>query len=106
MTQLLHWRADDVNAGVAQLQRQSNVRPNCTVIAGISHGGVVTLLSAGAAPTYQGAHAQAGGKNARFRQYPGLPGVERHGLMQPRYSSIWKPDVAELPATFLPPAPS
>jgi dipeptidyl aminopeptidase/acylaminoacyl peptidase len=144
--QLLRGRADDVNAGVAQVERQANVRPNCTVIAGASHGGVVTLLAAGEAPQYQGViaqstgasyysttsglsemfdaldhisapvllqhaandslvpiavsaqlavHAQAAGKAVRFRQYPGLPGVEGHGLMQPRYSSIWKPDLVQ-----------
>lgn len=154
---LLRARADDANAGVEQVERQANVRRNCTVIAGASHGGVVTLLAAGARPRYQGviaqstgasyysttvgltdmfdamdhisapvllqhatndslvpvavtaqlaAHGQARGEDVRFEQYPGVPGVEGHGLMQPRYASIWKPDLVQFLGDVLAACPS
>jgi dipeptidyl aminopeptidase/acylaminoacyl peptidase len=50
---LLHGRADDVNTGVALLQPHANVRPNCTIIGGISHGGVATLLAAGSSTHFK-----------------------------------------------------
>jgi hypothetical protein len=58
---LLHGRADDVNAGVALVERENKVWPSCSVIAGISHGGVVTLLAAGGSSQYQGVLAQSTG---------------------------------------------
>jgi dienelactone hydrolase len=58
--QFLHGRADDVTAGVAILENDPNVRRGCTVIAGVSHGGVVSLLAAAERP-YQGVIAQSTG---------------------------------------------
>jgi dipeptidyl aminopeptidase/acylaminoacyl peptidase len=58
--QFLHGRAMDVTAGVAILENDPNVRRDCTVIAGASHGGVVSLLAAAERP-YQGVIAQSSG---------------------------------------------
>ena len=146
---LLRGRAEDVNAGVAQVEHQSNVRPNCTVIARRvtrrsgdaarrwrcaavpgrhrpidrgqllqhherPHGQMFDAMDHISAPillqhaandslvpvavsAQLAVHAHSGGRHSRHVQAVPRPArrVEGHELMQPRYSSTWKPDVVQ-----------